>query len=296
MVSESVHLLCRPFGGLNDTLQQIYKCFIYAVKHNRTLYIDTKDSGLMGEFSSFFEFNKKFDIIIVTAVNSDIYLTLNKMDAIPIEMSGCADKQLSYSLNDHNFIDKMGGRVVTFDFDRAHDSKLLIHAQCGGGYDSHVGLLCHLKITTCVVSKINEIKKKFPKEYISIHVRNTDYRTDYKKFFKGLKDKVKDKNIFISSDDREVIDFGIIYFTDSIVYTSNNSTSTSGKPLHSRYSYRTDEERLLATHDAIRDMILLASGAEFYFTETTTGVASGYSKMVQYLNNNKILINSLMQS
>jgi hypothetical protein len=292
---ESVNLLCRPFGGLNDTLEQINKCLKYAISHKRTLFIDTKGSGLMGEFSSFFEFNKKFDICIETSVDSDKYSALNKMGSIPLVMSGHVDGQLNYSHSNNNWVDKINGDLVTFDFENEHNNELLIHAQCGGGYYAHSELLCHLKITNNIINKIIEVKRNLPADYIAIHIRNTDYQTDYKKFFAELKEKVKGKNIFISSDDSEVIDFGIIYFEESNVHSLNKSISLIGKPLHSRWSYRTDEERLLATHDSIRDLILLASGTEFYFTQTITGAVSGYSKMVQYLNNNKTLINSLMQ-
>ena len=49
------YLLCRPRGGFNDTLSQIFLCMQYAKKTNRKLIIDTTRSGLHDNFSSYFK-------------------------------------------------------------------------------------------------------------------------------------------------------------------------------------------------------------------------------------------------
>jgi hypothetical protein len=43
-------LLCRPQGGLNDTLCQIHRCIIYAFVHHRKLIIDTTRAGFLMNF------------------------------------------------------------------------------------------------------------------------------------------------------------------------------------------------------------------------------------------------------
>jgi hypothetical protein len=53
------YLLCRPHGGLNDTLCQIEKCWKYALKSDRVLIIDTRNSGLHADFSEYFEAKEK---------------------------------------------------------------------------------------------------------------------------------------------------------------------------------------------------------------------------------------------
>jgi len=289
------NLLCKPFGGLNDTLEQINKCFKYAIQYNRTLFIDTNESGLMSDFSLFFEFNKGFKINIVTNVGENEYMRFNRMETNPIELKGCVNQNLIYSQKKRNFIEKNSEKLITFDFNVTHSEELLIHAQDGDVGDAHQSFLTHLKIKNNLIDKINNLRKDLPSEYISIHIRNTDYQTDYKSFFSNIEKMIIGKNIFISSDDKRVIDFGINFFKNSKVFSTHRTVDLMGTPLHNRGSYSTDSERAEATREAIRDMILLALGSDFYFTNTTTGIVSGYSRLVQYINNNKYLIKSLLK-
>ena len=53
--SSSKYLLCRPRGGLNDTLTQISLCLDYAFKFKRHLIIDTMRSGILDRFDNYFE-------------------------------------------------------------------------------------------------------------------------------------------------------------------------------------------------------------------------------------------------
>ena len=50
-------LLCIPYGGLNDTLVQISRCYEYAKIYKRQLLIDTSKSGIFLDFGLYFEFN-----------------------------------------------------------------------------------------------------------------------------------------------------------------------------------------------------------------------------------------------
>jgi len=55
------YVLCRPIGGLINSFMEIQKCYIYCLKYNRILLIDTlsKDhyeNNNCFNFSDFFEF------------------------------------------------------------------------------------------------------------------------------------------------------------------------------------------------------------------------------------------------
>ena len=70
-------LLCRPQGGLNDTLCQIELCWRYAARFNRTLIIDARKSGLHADFSEFFQ-QKKASNKILLDVSSEMFDFLNR--------------------------------------------------------------------------------------------------------------------------------------------------------------------------------------------------------------------------
>jgi hypothetical protein len=74
------YLLCRPRGGLNDTLVQIYDCYKYCEKYNRCLLIDTTYSSFMkSSFSDYFTFTNNIGINIIYNTN-EIYLLINNVN------------------------------------------------------------------------------------------------------------------------------------------------------------------------------------------------------------------------
>jgi hypothetical protein len=60
------YLLCRPLGGLNDILCQIYNCYGYCLRNNRILMIDTEYNSFFGKsFDTYFSFNERISINII---------------------------------------------------------------------------------------------------------------------------------------------------------------------------------------------------------------------------------------
>jgi hypothetical protein len=76
------YLLCIPHGGMNDTLCQIELCWLYALKYGRQLIINTQKSGLMGDFSDYFEPIEK-SLIIIPSIGQDLYDELNSLSCYP---------------------------------------------------------------------------------------------------------------------------------------------------------------------------------------------------------------------
>ncbi|MCP5000226.1 MAG: hypothetical protein GY933_16185 [Hyphomicrobiales bacterium] len=81
------YLLCRPKGGLNDTLCQIERCWQYAEQHHRTLIVDTTRSCFAGEFSNFFEPTEASDKIVF-AQTDELLGVLNNASCFPPEVEG----------------------------------------------------------------------------------------------------------------------------------------------------------------------------------------------------------------
>ena len=88
-------LLCRPKGGLNDCLFQIYETLIHAIRSNRKLIIDTKNWGLCDEFSNYFETILPFSNI-ETALTTQMGERLNKESYYPRSFKEMLD---SYKLD-----------------------------------------------------------------------------------------------------------------------------------------------------------------------------------------------------
>ena len=290
-------LLCRPFGGINDTLEQINKCLKYATRFQRMLYVDTSiSSGLLVNFSDVFKFNELLrNPNVRSAVQQEDYALFNTLSVQPkeaygrVHASGAWLDGLGRCINDTNV-------PFTFDFSMDYSENLLVHAREGGGQQSHAELLQYLSFSDHVRDNIMNEKLKLPTHYVSIHVRNTDYQTDYHSFFKTIKDDVIGKNIFIASDDEEVIQYSKDFFVTSAIYSLNKIKRRGNKPLHDRSVPYSQVEKLSVATEALTDLFLLAEAEKFYFTQTMGGSVSGFSNLANYMCAHKRLLHSLLSS
>ena len=84
------YLLCRPRGGLNDTLNQIELCWRYSEIYNRILIIDTEyliSTGISVKFSSLFEVLDPSKNIILD-LSKTLLDNLNQLNTFPPSCKG----------------------------------------------------------------------------------------------------------------------------------------------------------------------------------------------------------------
>lgn len=288
-------LLCIPHGGLNDTLCQIEKCRDYAEKYNRTLYIDTRKSGLLSNFSDFFQMKNTANVSLVGKIGKVEVEELNRLSTRPVILQGKVGSfQLEYSTELQNLCEKDSGIPVTFNFEIDHKEHLLIHAQFGGGSLSY-RLLNNLYLSEVVRVKILENLSMLPNNYIGIHVRNTDYKTDYRSFFQSIAKNVSHANLFVCSDDAYVIQQARLFFKSSNIIEIDAIPNNNNGPLHHPNPSQNDLERRNITTKALTDLICLANADELYYANVSHGFPSGFSRLARYMHENKHLINSLLQ-
>jgi glycosyltransferase involved in cell wall biosynthesis len=287
-------LLCRPRGGLNDTLCQIELCWRYAEKFGRTLIIDTFNSGLLAEFSEFFSPRNSLTKVYFSLSEKQLCF-LDTLTCFPHFAQGKIKTYFSvYSIDLRNHIDKETSEMLTFNFDKNYDELVLIHEQCGGGnlsFDLLNRITISENIRPIVLNRIQHLGH----DYLAIHVRNTDYQTQYKDLFRDVYPSVKNKSLLICSDDAEVISHAKNFFTLSNVLTSSQPPQTGNKPLHLSTTHSDDEQRKKATINSIIDLIALGRSTELYFANVTAGYSSGFSRLAMYLCQNKNIIDALLK-
>lgn len=292
MGSNLKYLLCRPRGGLNDTLCQIETCWSYCEKYNRILIIDTTKSGLFVDFSELFiskNSNFKFQI------DKEILTTLNSIDCQFPEINGRIDKYISDFEKGRNYVLRGTNIQLTFNFEKDYKERLLVLEQCGGGVSS-LNLLRRLKLSDRLKSEF--LKNRIEGSYKSIHVRNTDYRTDYRRLLSDLKQELKNETVLVCSDDHRVIEESIKILSESIIISkTSNDFVTKGKPLHSPLNNYSNEQKLIVSQNSIIDLLLLASSEKIYYSNLENYsfyVLSGFTKLALLLNNNKNIIQELL--
>jgi tetratricopeptide (TPR) repeat protein len=287
-------LLCRPIGGLNDTLCQIEKCWRYAEKYSRSLIIDTLKSGLLAEFSEFFSARTSLTKVYFRLTEAQLCM-LNTLTCFPHSVQGKIKTYFSvYSKDSGNYIDRETSTILTFDFNKNYDEIVLVHEQCGGGNLSF-NLLNRVSISEKIRPIILEKIQELDHDYLAIHVRNTDYQTKFEDLFKDIYPKVSDKSLLVCSDDAEVISRAKSFFTSSKILISSHPTQTEKKPLHHSTTHHDDEQRKKATINSIIDLIALGRSTELYFSNVTAGHPSGFSRLAMHLCENKNVIDALLK-
>lgn len=287
-------VLCRPRGGLNDTLCQIEQCWKYAERSSRTLLVDSTRSGLLGDFSVFFQPRDR-------AARVHFRLTapqLRFLDTLPCHPHQLRGKlktyQPSYSKEAGNYLDKKTSTRLGFDFDSDYEEAVLVHEQCGGGTDSFA-LLDRITLTDNLRPTVRDRIGSLGQDYLAVHVRNTDYSTAYENLFKDIYPKVANKSLLVCSDDAAVIAHARSFFDASKILTSSHADHTGNRPLHSRYKkHGSERQRKTAAINAITDLIALGRASELYFANVTAGFPSGFSTLAEYLCGNKQVIDALL--
>lgn len=289
-------VICIPHGGLNDSLCQIEKCRAYCEKFNRILYIDTTKSGLMLEFKRFFKFksNLNFNFSEMPSIN-----VLNELSAFPAELSGRIDGIKSYYSLELGLMCQHESQIIlSFDFQKDYSEEILIHEQCGGGTGAHK-LINYLMFSDEVNSFVSNNISNLPTIYDAIHIRNSDYKTDYVGYFNLIQNNLENENLLICSDDDKVVEYAQSFFKDHNVLNFGGLVGNGYLPPHLHENYDSDSRMFEATARSLADLIALASCKNLYFTSVINdnrvyNITSGFSLLAKYIHSNKLLISSLL--
>jgi hypothetical protein len=269
-VTTNKYILCRPNGGFNDTLCQIQKCINYANKYNRILIIDKNRFGQLSNFSKFFIFKNCHKIKIA---NKKLITSLDLLDCFPPEIQGKINKYKT-RLIDHSILFIDGTKTIsTFNFNLNYKESLLVHDQFGGGSLSFK-LISQIMIKKKWRSIIKNNLPFLGSYYTAIHIRNSDFKTNYKVFLNKIFPELIGKKILLCSEDKTV----------SRAFRSNREIT-----LLNRSNCKNDPEL-----QSLIDLIALGGASELFYTNLTFGNYSGFSRLAGYLCKNKKVIEHLL--
>ena len=271
-------VLCRPRGGLNDTLCQIQRCFAYCRKHGRTLVLDTSRSGLRDDFFRY------FDVVgtSVAVMSWHAFAKSNSVPGLTVHPAEVRERLDSYqtTLGDGGvYFDVETSVGLSFDFAKPHPETLLLHEACGGGINS-IWLLKYLQPTKFLSDQLAHRLGNLPASYVAVHIRNTDLETDHKKLLWELEYVLTGRNV--------------LYCTDSGTLQAElqNQPAKGSRPyfltaLDHTSSARLHEESTTSIDsniDMLADLFALARSKTLYFTFTKAGYISGFSGLAYALH------------
>ena len=281
-------LLCRPRGGLNDTLCQIHKSIIHSLRFNRMLVIDTKRSGMLDDFSQYFETVVPFNNI-KTKLTRDQEILLNHHPCHPNSFKGNIDSyQLEYVPAIHNYVGTgpSADRPCISLVDPPET--VLVHEQCGGGRGYQA--LPYFKFTTRVSNEITERLLMLPEHYTAIHIRYADVPFDYQSFLTLLQNRLQDHAVLMCTDSLEVLRESVRILNRSTIYQIANIPDVGGEKLHDNPRITNFNTNL----GALADLIAIATAKEAIFPSSPDVYPSGFTRLATDLSSRDDLIRQLI--
>ena len=274
------YLLYKAVNGISDMLYTIQRCIIHCEKYNRILLIDTTNGPW---------FNQPFhNYITIThpLLHTEIPPTLHELSTYPPEFQGKLHEPYRFYIKD-------------YDLHKNYDEDLLIYSYGGGGIPSY--LLKYMICTEQVITLYNKRLSMIPDNYISIHIRNTDRQSNLYEFINKYESTFKNKPLFIASDHAESIRImkhrysEYVYTLSTIPDIPNNGIGFTGCcKIDSSTKHIPYPQPDISNHefiiDCIVDILLAASGNQFYYTCAD----SGYSRLINYLHSNKSILCSIL--
>ncbi|MDR2789430.1 MAG: hypothetical protein LBB59_00405 [Campylobacteraceae bacterium] len=282
-------VFCRPRGGLNDMLGSIQKCREYALTYNRELYIDGSRGGFLDSFGNYFIAPDRvyFDGFDFMQYEFTCYPACLERDIV--------NYQTAWSNEALNYTQAKTNILLTFDFTKSYEEEILIYEQCGGG--ARINVFEWLRLNEKVRVRIVDILEKLG-EYDAVHVRNTDYKTDYKTFFEEIKGKLGSK-VVLCTDDLQCQLYAKSFFRDKLHIVAE-LPDTKGERLHSNKSL----DRYSTNLNTLADLFILASGKNLYFSTlspskeypwTLKGThLSGFGRLAKALHERQDLVKKIL--
>jgi hypothetical protein len=287
-------LLCRPRGGLNDTLCQLERSWSYAERSARKLIIDTNKSGVLLNFDRLFSQRLANSKVLFHLPESQIEF-LNTLSCYPKPVQGKIDTYQALYSDEYNYYVEEQCEEFRFELLDHCSEQLLVYEQCGGGTKSRA-FFERVTFSNSVIDLVEKAIVRLGENYAAIHVRHTDYKSDYGNFFRQVSERVRSKRLLICSDSTEVISLAKSIFKSSDVVTNSLPVFTD-TPLHYPRLYTTDEQRWQATTNSLIDLVTLANASELFLCPLKGGnpLYSGFSQLAGYLNENRGIISALLK-
>ncbi|TPW33309.1 hypothetical protein FJU08_01735 [Martelella alba] len=290
------YVLVRPRGGLNDLLVQIEQSRGYAARYGRSFVIDMLRSGWNCDFHRFFEPLPNFGVRLRRWTDRMVSELDGIPDVFPHEIAGRL-KDYGVHCQARYFVTDEGGIPVRFELNQDYPERLLVSEQWGGGYDS-LRLLHRVRFVRDVADHILGRLLMLGPDYDAVHVRHSDYQTDYRALLRRIAPCLRGRNVLLCTDSynvqKEAPD--LLVGATSII-TLFDVPDNGGQPLHG-IREASGLKRNLAT---TTDLMAMACSRRLYYSRLlgsrgrSLGCFSGFSQLAEGLRLQPALIAKLLE-
>ena len=292
MKEHSRYLLVRSKTGLNDTLSEIEKCLKYCEHYGRRLVIDTEQSGIFHALSRYLEpLEEGIADFEFTSSHSSLFSGLS---VVPPGLTGrLSEYKTRWDPKVGNFVDENTGEKTTFDFGIDHSAELLVHEQVWTGRLQSLEFLKRCQFTEQVATEVKRrLKRLEGLAYCAVHVRNTDYTTDYPRLFEELRESVIGVPVLICSDDSRVFAYAQSALPGSEVFRLASQSDSDGSPIHGKRR----ENQYEVNMQMFTDLLALAQATNIFSANVDQiPRRSGFTLLAMGLHANKQIVRQLLR-
>jgi len=292
-------VFCRPLGGLNDTLCQIELCWRYAARFGRWLVVDAQDSGLHDDLSEYFQpLSAAAHVIFGLSSRSEV--RVEQLSPLPRELADSISNvppEAFYESCEAGEQSPMA--LLGFSFEKPHRDPVLIHQKAGGstgsfGSKDSFHIFDKVTFTPAVRQAITEKLGHLEGSYDAVHIRNTDYQTDYRAFFARIRSRVSNRRLLVCSDDARVVEYAKDYLSSTEIPQATQTPDSQGQPLHAKSTFIDDESRRSVNVSLLTDLVAMGRAKRLYITRHKGGGTSGYSRLARHLSDNPYVLDGLL--
>lgn len=243
---------------------QITKSFRYARRTGRTLILDTTQSGLECAFEDLFEASTAFGCEVI-GWTPELGRFLDTVESVrPKALTHRTwGYRAEFLTETGECVDADTGAVLGFDFSADHQETLLIYDQLGGGYTG-IDALSWMSLVKNVADEVGRRVCGLGSDFDAIHIRNSDYKTDYRNFFSRSAALFAGRSVLVCTDSARVKAEATELLGPRVnVLSIANTPDTGGVPLHARPD---GLDRAAANIDLISELIAMGRSKRFAFT------------------------------
>lgn len=243
-----------PTGGLADTLQIVGAGLQLARECDRNLVI----SGKAGQLHA-----KHFDSLF----------------AFPSPMGDCLEREVS-KIHGVELAPPSDGNQIGISADgsgktlceassiiREQMGEQTIHVWGGVGLGETLSVFEAFRFNPEILEKWNALKDVIGEPYSAIHVRNTDYRTEYKSLLRKIAKKDMRERLFIATDSPVVRTYARELLGDRAVVPDRVGYENEA-PIHKSTTVSAGDDARAMCQDAMVDLLALAFADQLYIAPT----------------------------
>ena len=192
------------------------------------------------------------------------------------------------------YVEQETRQLLTFDFAQNYPHDLLVHQQ-HRRRPIAVSVFMRLRLQPLLTRELLSRFSKIGGPYLGVHIRHTDYRSDYHPVI-GRIAAAKVAKVFLATDNQGVLDEFRSSLPGKQIFSFSEDLSVDGKPIHHRSPAKGNVFR--RNCDAVLDLLLLALSVGVVSADITNspyGIKkSGFTVLATELANQKRYLSELL--